>query len=356
MKDVEAFVLAYVKYFEEQSVGLAGSSVQMVDPAPRVILDPVHGCMMTSGRTVKDCSIASEIYQHTMEIQANAEALGGWRALPKDRLFQVEYWDLEQAKLGLAGKAAAFTGEIALVTGSAGGIGKACVEALLARGAAVIGLDKAEQPASGNGQFVPIKCDLADDGELARAFEIGVQTFGGLDMLVLNAGIFPPAKPLAQMDVSTWQLVQNINVTVNVALARLAHPMLARAPRGGRVVLVGSKNVAAPGPGAGAYSASKAALTQLARVAALEWGGDGIRVNVIHPNAVFDTGIWNGGVLEARAASYGMSVEAYKKNNILGVEISSRDVAELAAEMCGVVFSKTTGAQIPIDGGNDRVI
>jgi len=105
-----------------------------------------------------------------------------------------------------------------------------------------------------------------------------------------------------------------------------------------------------------AYSASKAALTQLARVAALEWGADGIRVNVIHPNAVFDTGIWSADVLAARARSYGLTVEEYKRNNILRVEVSSYDVAELAAELCGQVFAKTTGAQIPIDGGNERVI
>ena len=103
-------------------------------------------------------------------------------------------------------------------------------------------------------------------------------------------------------------------------------------------------------------SASKAALTQLARVAALEWGVDGIRVNVMHPNAVFDTGIWTDEVLQKRAASYGLTVEQYKKNNVLQVEITSRDVAELAVEMCGPFFAKTTGAQVPIDGGNDRVI
>ena len=112
----------------------------------------------------------------------------------------------------------------------------------------------------------------------------------------------------------------------------------------------------APGPGAAAYSASKAALNQLARVAALEWGGDGVRVNVVHPNAVFDTGIWTEDVLRTRAESYGLTVDEYRKNNVLKVEVTSRDVAELAAEMCGPLFSRTTGAQVPIDGGNDRVI
>jgi NAD(P)-dependent dehydrogenase (short-subunit alcohol dehydrogenase family) len=122
------------------------------------------------------------------------------------------------------------------------------------------------------------------------------------------------------------------------------------------VVVIGSKNVPAPGPGAAAYSASKAALTQLARVAALEWGGDGIRVNVVHPNAVFDTALWTDEVLAARAARYGLSVDDYKRNNVLRIEVTSRDVAALAAEMLGPLFRCTTGAQIPVDGGNERVI
>jgi NAD(P)-dependent dehydrogenase (short-subunit alcohol dehydrogenase family) len=137
---------------------------------------------------------------------------------------------------------------------------------------------------------------------------------------------------------------------------RESHPLLKLAPNGGRVVIVGSKNVPAPGPGAAAYSASKAALTQLARVAALEWGADRIRVNVLHPNAVFDTAIWSEAVLAERARHYGLTIDEYKTNNVLKTEVTSADVAALAAEMCGRLFAKTTGAQVPVDGGNDRVI
>jgi NAD(P)-dependent dehydrogenase (short-subunit alcohol dehydrogenase family) len=175
-------------------------------------------------------------------------------------------------------------------------------------------------------------------------------------MLVLNAGIFPASKPIAQLPLADWQRTQHVNLDANLVLMQAAHPLLKIAPCGGRVVVIGSKNVPAPGPGAAAYSASKAALTQLARVAALEWGADGIRVNVLHPNAVFDTALWTDEILQARAASYGLSVEEYKTNNVLRVEVSSRHVAELAAELCGPLFACTTGAQIPIDGGNERVI
>jgi NAD(P)-dependent dehydrogenase (short-subunit alcohol dehydrogenase family) len=175
-------------------------------------------------------------------------------------------------------------------------------------------------------------------------------------MVILNAGIFPRSRRVGELPLEEWDRVMRVNVDANLVLLREAHPLLALAPAGGRVVVVGSKNVPAPGPGAAAYSASKAALTQLARVAALEWGAEGIRVNVVHPNAVFDTGIWSDEVLHARAAQYGMSVEQYRTNNVLRVEVTSRDVAELAAELCGPLFAKTTGAQIPVDGGNDRVI
>jgi NAD(P)-dependent dehydrogenase (short-subunit alcohol dehydrogenase family) len=122
------------------------------------------------------------------------------------------------------------------------------------------------------------------------------------------------------------------------------------------VVFVGSKNVPAPGPGAAAYSVAKAGLAQLARIAALEWGSKGIRVNTVHPNAVYDTAIWTNEVLASRAAHYGVSVEEYKRSNVLGTELQAADVAETVAALLGSQFDKTTGAQIPVDGGNDRVI
>jgi len=122
------------------------------------------------------------------------------------------------------------------------------------------------------------------------------------------------------------------------------------------VAVIGSKNVPAPGRGVASYSASKAALQQLARVAALEWAADGIRVNTVHPNAVFDTALWNEERIAARAAAYGLTPDAYRRSNLLGVEVRSRDVAEVAVELCCPLFSRTTGAQIPVDGGTERVV
>ena len=204
--------------------------------------------------------------------------------------------------------------------------------------------------------FLGIRCDVTSQQEVTAALEEIARAFGGLDILVLNAGIFTASAAIAALDNEAWRKVMSINLDANLMLLRECYPLLKLAPRGGRVAVIGSKNVPAPGPGAAAYSASKAALTQIARVAALEWGGDNIRINTLHPNAVFDTGIWNEDVLTARAEHYGLSVDEYKKNNVLKTEVTSRDVAELAAEICGPLFSKTTGAQVPVDGGNERVI
>ncbi len=355
-RDVAKYSQDYKKYFDEHTPR-SPQKLTMLDCAPRVMLDAEFG-LITLGRTAGDAAITEDIFRHTIEIITRAEMLGGYRALPAADLFDVEYWDLEQAKLKRQGALKAFAGEIALVTGAASGIGKACVASLLARGAAVVGLDLNPTITTLHKRkdFLGIHCDVTDEAALMDAFEKSVRRFGGLDMLILNAGIFPASRPIAAISTAEWTKVMRVNLDSNLVLMNVAHPLLKLAPRGGRVVVIGSKNVPAPGPGAGAYSASKAALTQLARVAALEWGVDGIRVNILHPNAVFDTGIWSEEILGQRALSYGLTVEQYRTNNVLHVEVTSRDVAELAAEMCGPLFARTTGAQVPVDGGNDRVI
>jgi rhamnose utilization protein RhaD (predicted bifunctional aldolase and dehydrogenase)/NAD(P)-dependent dehydrogenase (short-subunit alcohol dehydrogenase family) len=354
--DLGPYIAEYQRYFGEHAPN-AKEPKTMLDPAPRVVLDPTFG-LAAAGRTAKDAAIVDEIYDHTIDVILRAEALGGFQALPAKDIFDVEYWDLEQAKLKKGGKLPAFAGEVALITGAASGIGKAAVAAFLSRGAAVVGLDLDSKIESLHARpdFVGLRCDVTDDTHVRRALGSAVVAFGGLDMLVLNAGIFPASRRIADQPIDEWRKVMTVNLDANLLLLRACHPFLKLAPRGGRVVVIGSKNVPAPGPGASAYSASKAALNQLARVAALEWGADGIRINTLHPNAVFDTGLWTEEVLAQRAKQYGMTVEAYKTNNVLRTEVTSRDVAELAAEMCGPLFAKTTGAQLPVDGGNERVI
>jgi rhamnose utilization protein RhaD (predicted bifunctional aldolase and dehydrogenase)/NAD(P)-dependent dehydrogenase (short-subunit alcohol dehydrogenase family) len=355
-RDVKGFAAGYKRYFEALAP-TAKQKVTMLDPAPRVVLDAEFG-LCGVGRTAKDAAIAAEIYEHTIEIILRAEKLGGWQALSARDLFDVEYWELEQAKLTKKGAPPVFAGEIVLVTGAASGIGKACVESFLKRGAAVVGLDlnPAISTSFARTDFVGMQCDLTDECAVVECVSKAAAAFGGLDMLVLNAGIFPGGAKIAEMKSELWRKVMSINLDANLTLMRECHPYLELAPRGGRVVVIGSKNVAAPGPGAAAYSASKAAMNQLTRVAALEWGGDGIRINSVHPNQVFDTGLWTPEVLEARAKHYGLTVEQYKSNNVLRTEIKSLDVAEMAAEMCGPLFAKTTGAGVPVDGGTERII
>jgi len=355
-RNVAAYVNDYRAYFNEHSPR-AKETKTMLDPAPRVVLDPELG-LCTLGRTAKESSIVADLYAHTLDVIDRAEMLGGYRPLPPKDIFDVEYWDLEQAKLRKGQKPPVFAGEATLVTGAASGIGKACVAALLARGAAVVGLDVNPAVATLHQRpdFLGIQCDVTDEAVVRDALESGVSAFGGLDMLVLNAGIFPAGTKLSELTTGEWRKVMQVNLDANFILLRECHALLRLAPRKGRVVIIGSKNVPAPGPGAAAYSASKAAVNQLARVAALEWGTDGIRVNSLHPDAVFDTASWTEEVLQARAAHYGITVEEYKRRNVLKTDVTSSDVAELAAEMCGPAFAKTTGAQVPVDGGNDRVI
>jgi NAD(P)-dependent dehydrogenase (short-subunit alcohol dehydrogenase family) len=293
-----------------------------------------------------------------MDSILRAEKLGGFEALPDSDIFDLEYWDLEQAKLRKNKSFLEFEGEVVMITGAASGIGKACVESFLSRGAAVIGVDinSAIETLNNHKNYLGLICDLTDEGALNKSLDRGVSYFGGIDMIVLNAGIFPETQKVSRLSLNEWHKVFSINLDSNFNILREAYPLLKAAPNYGRVVFIGSKNVPAPGPGAAAYSSSKAALNQLMRVLSMEWACDGIRLNTLHPNAVFDTGIWTEEVLKSRADNYGISVDQYKINNLLSVEINSMDVSELAAEMCGPLFSKTTSAQVPIDGGNERII
>jgi rhamnose utilization protein RhaD (predicted bifunctional aldolase and dehydrogenase)/NAD(P)-dependent dehydrogenase (short-subunit alcohol dehydrogenase family) len=355
-RDVEDFSSDYRKYFERNSKKTKETKT-MLDPAPRMALDPELG-FVAFGRSARDTGIVEDIYAHSIDVILRAEALGAWRALDERHIFDIEYWDLEQAKLKAADAMPPFAGEVVVVTGAASGIGKACAEAFLKRGAAVVGLDinPAIETMWTRPDYLGLICNLSDFSQINTAIDKTVKQFGGLDMLVLNAGIFPPSQPVQDIASDMWRKAMTVNVEANLLVMQACHALLKLAPRGGRIVVIGSKNVPAPGPGAAAYSASKAAMNQLARVTALEWGKDGIRINSIHPNAVYDTALWTDEVLVSRAKAYNLTVEQYKKNNLLKTEVSSKDVAELAAEMCGPLFAKTTAAQVPVDGGNERVV
>jgi rhamnose utilization protein RhaD (predicted bifunctional aldolase and dehydrogenase)/NAD(P)-dependent dehydrogenase (short-subunit alcohol dehydrogenase family) len=355
-RDINKYNEEYASYFNKNEIN-SKARKKMLDPAPRVILDKEFG-LCAVGKNMSEIGIISDIYEHTMESILRAEKLGGFEALPAKDIFDLEYWDLEQAKLLKNQNSLAFEGEVVLITGAASGIGKACVESFLLRGSAVIALDldPSIETINNHKNYLGLICDVTNEDALEEFIEKGIQYFGGLDMVVLNAGMFPKGKKVSELPSQEWRNIFSVNLDANLNILRMVFPLLQAAPNNGRVVIIGSKNVSAPGPGAAAYSASKAALNQLMRVLSMEWGEHGIRLNTIHPNAVFDTGIWTDEVLKSRAKQYNLSVDEYKTNNLLGVEVFSKDVSELAAEMCGVLFSKTTASQIPVDGGNDRVI
>jgi rhamnose utilization protein RhaD (predicted bifunctional aldolase and dehydrogenase)/NAD(P)-dependent dehydrogenase (short-subunit alcohol dehydrogenase family) len=349
---VERYAETYRAYFERWNPG----GLSCLDPAPRWAVWPGRG-IVALGASATDAAIVADIARHTVRAIQWGEALGGWTALPEKDLFEVEYWELEQAKLRQGGARPPFQGKVALVTGAASGIGRAAAELLHAQGAAVMGLDLSPEitrlfnrPGL-QGQV----CDVTDHRSLAAAVHATVRRFGGLDILVSNAGIFSPSAELEVMPAEVWQRSLELNLSSHQALLQAAIPYL-KLGCDPAIVINASKNVPAPGPGAGAYSVAKAGLTQLARVAALELAKHGVRVYAIHPHAVFDTAAWTPEVLATRAKAYGMTVEQYKRNNLLNVEITSKDVAGLIAALAGPAFAKTTGAQIPIDGGSDRVI
>jgi len=349
---VASFSDEYLAYFNNNK----DDSLTCLDTSPRWALWPRRGAI-AFGTTPGECHAITDISRHTMQAIARAEAMGGWQALPEKDIFELEYWELEQAKLKKRGSALEFRGKVALVTGAASGIGAACVNALLARGAVVAALDIDAGITSRfpNNTVLGMVCNMTDPAAVHAAVEATVRRFGGLDMVVSNAGIFPASCLIEQMDASIWHQSMNVNLNSHQCLIQQAIPYL-KLGMDPAIVIIASKNVPAPGPGAAAYSVAKAGLTQLARVAALELGGDGIRVNILHPNAVFDTAIWTDEVLIKRAASYGLSTQAYKTNNVLKCEVTSHHVAELACAMASNLFACTTGAQLPVDGGNERVI
>jgi rhamnose utilization protein RhaD (predicted bifunctional aldolase and dehydrogenase)/NAD(P)-dependent dehydrogenase (short-subunit alcohol dehydrogenase family) len=354
--DLVAFGAEHEEYVARHAAS-ARAPLGPGDRAPRVVLHPELG-LLAAGRTAAEAGAVEDIYRQTMTAVVVAEALGGYRPAGPQHIFELEHWGAQQEKLERSALTAALTGRVAVVTGAASGIGRACAAELLVSGASVVGWDVSPTvvDAFDGPEWLGLEVDVTDPAAQRAALAAAVAAFGGVDILVVSAGIFPTAAHLDVMDMAMWRRTMSINVDAVAELYGMVHPLLKEAFGGGRVVVVASKNVLAPGPGAAAYSSSKAALTQLSRVAALEWATDGIRVNMVHPDAVFDTALWTQDLLEKRAAHYGMSVEGYKRRNLLRTEVTSAAVGRLVRSMADETFACTTGAQVPIDGGNERVI
>ncbi len=361
---VLAYERDYAAYYRRHSRRSAEArDVGMHDSAPQLVLVPGAG-LVARGRDRAAARLAAEIFRHAISVMEGASVLGGYVPLGEADLFDVDYWPLELRKLRLAEPAGELGGRIALVTGGASGIGRAVAGRLAAEGAhvAVADVDRqgakaaaAEICARTPDRAVAVEMDVASEESVRRGFEACVEAFGGLDILVPNAGVALPS-PVESATLDSWERSFAVNATGAFLAAREGLSIMKRQGLGGSIVFVASKNVPAPGREFGAYSASKAAEAQLARVLAIEAAPLGIRVNLVHPDAVFrGSRLWSRGVREERARAHGVPAgrlgEFYRRRSLLGVEVTPGDVAEAVFWLASDRSAKTTGCAISVDGG-----
>jgi rhamnulose-1-phosphate aldolase/alcohol dehydrogenase len=357
---VEAFVRDYTAYVDAHR----GPGVELLDPLPRVVLVPGLG-MFTAGRDARTAGIVNDIYHHTIDVIGNATAFGRYVSLSARDAFDVEYWPLELYKLTLAPPEKELARRIALVTGGGSGIGRAVAQRLAAEGAHVaigdIDGDSARRVADevtkavGGGRALGLAMDVTSERSVREAFEAAVLAWGGLDILVSNAGIAHSA-PVERMALADWERSFAVNSTGHFLVAREAMRVLVRQGIGGALVFVATKNVMSPGKDFAAYSAAKAAEAQLAKVLALEGAPHGIRSNIVNPDAIFqDSKLWSEEIRRERAAAQGIAVEQledfYRKRNLLGARILPEDVAQAVLFLASDRSAKTTGCTLTVDGG-----
>lgn len=317
----------------------------------------LSGTIRSFGPTLARARVSADVAEANLRALRRAGQIGHWQGLSEADLRALEYWELEQGKLRVRGAPPILSGKVAVVSGAAAGIGRACAEALRDCGAVVVGLDIDPDLHTHMNRlgYDGIHADLTDEDATAKALDRVVGDYGGLDILVSNVGIFRTGAPIEKLTDEVWDQTLAVNLTSHRKLLKCAVPFL-RHGVSPAVVFIGSRNVVAPGASAAAYSVSKAGLAQLMRVAALELAPEGIMVNAVHPDAVFDTRLWTEEALETSARRYGLTVSEYRSRNLLGVEVRSQDVARAVVALVDGTFSRTTGAQVPVDGGNDRVI
>jgi len=359
-RSVDAFVVGYTRYFEENRF----EGAQLVDPLPRVVLVPGLG-MFTAGKDRRTAGIVRDIYHHTIDVLGNAGAFGEYVSLSPKDAFDVEYWPLELYKLTLAPSEKELARRIVLVTGGGSGIGRAVARRLAAEGAHVVvgDIDAASARvtadeivgAVGAGRALGLEMDVTREASVRAAFEQTVLAYGGLDILVSNAGIAHSA-PVVRLELADWERSFAVNATGHFIVAREAMRLLSAQGLGGVLVFVATKNVMSPGKDFAAYSAAKAAEAQLAKVLALEGAPHGIRSNIVNPDAVFqDSKLWSDEVRRERALAQGIAVSQlenfYRKRNLLGVGILPEDVAEAVLFLASDRSAKTTGCTLTVDGG-----
>ncbi|MBI4082614.1 MAG: bifunctional aldolase/short-chain dehydrogenase [Candidatus Lambdaproteobacteria bacterium] len=353
---VAAYVEAYHRYFAAGAARAAPATqaLRELDALPRVMLVPGAG-LFTAGASERDAEIAADLYEHTIAVIARAEGIGRYTPLDPPALFEMEYWSLEQAKLG-KGREREFQRQVALITGAASGIGRATALAFAARGAHLVLLDVQEAPLAAVADeaarlataALPIRCDVTDPAQVAEAFRAAVLRFGGVDIAVSNAGgVWQGA--MADCADRDLQASFALNFYAHHYVAREAVRVFRRQGTGGQLLFNASKSAFNPGPELGPYTVPKAAVVALMKQYALDYGALAIRSNAVNADRV-PTALFGAGVLEARAAARGLSVERYLGGNLLQAAVRAEDVAQ--AFIALALSERTTGTVLPVDGGN----
>lgn len=341
------------------------SDPAMRDANPVVVLIPGVG-RLTFAADKTTARLAGEFYGNAINVMRGAEAIGGYIGLDEQEAFNIEYWALEEAKLQRMPKPKALVGKVALITGGGGGIGAATAKRLAADGACVMLTDRdpetlerarAELTATFGGDVIRAQaCDVTDENQVQAAFDACAIEFGCLDILVANAGLASSA-PIEETTVALWRKNYDVLVEGYFLTSRSAFKLM-RASGGGSIVFIGSKNALAATPNASAYASAKAAAVHLARCLALEGAGDGIRVNVVNPDAVIrGSKIWDGDWRRERAGAYGVDPgeeleEFYRKRSMLKKNVLPEDIAEAVYYFASDASSKSTANIINVDAGN----
>jgi rhamnose utilization protein RhaD (predicted bifunctional aldolase and dehydrogenase)/NAD(P)-dependent dehydrogenase (short-subunit alcohol dehydrogenase family) len=354
-REISDYARRYDRYFEEMC---AKKNVERkkLDPWPRIVLVPRVG-ILAVGKTKKEAEIAADIYEHTIQVITDAEGVGSYSPVGMGDLFDVEYWSLEQAKIKKEpelplGK------QVALVTGAASGIGKATAALFVELGAHVIAcdcngpaLDKAAAEIGGKrrSQLVTCVADATKRDDVDAAFTLASRMFGGVDIVVSNAGVAPEGRlDTAEGHEALRRSLETNLLSHNIVASRAVETMML-GRRGGCLLFNASKSAFNPGPGFGPYAVGKAALIALMRQYAVDLGRFGIRANAVNADRI-RTGIFAGGVVESRAAARGLSVDEYFRSNLLTREVTAHDVAASFAYLAQA--RATTGCVVTVDGGN----
>ena len=357
---MDRFVADYEAYFAAN----AASGDEMTDPYPRVILIPGLG-MINTGADANAADISNQLYYRAIDVINGSQAVDRFVSLTPEEAFGIEYWPLELYKLSLKPPPRELAGRVVAVTGGGSGIGRATAMRLATDDAHVaifdINTDAAEETAAmiearhGAGRAIAIRCDVTDAEAVDRAMEEAVLAYGGIDILVSNAGI-AIAGAIEDTTDADWQRTMDILTKGYFQVSRAAFRVWKRQDMGGSLIYVVSKNAVYAGRNASVYGAAKAAELHLARCLAAEGGAVGIRVNSVLPDAVIQgSGIWDAGWKEARASSYGIEedelAEFYRQRTTLKVSVTPDHIAEAISFLAGPRASRTTGGALTVDGG-----